>query len=76
MSLSYNDNTYEVLKRCKWNDMIFEEHKSVEPGDSLGSFAVNNIIITKQSEVDQVIELDGDDYIDMMVSLGYVKVVT
>lgn len=73
MSWTYNDNTYVVLKRCQWWSIMDEEKIDISEGDEIGSFAANNIIIRNQSELDVVQELDGNEYIQAMINLGYIK---
>ncbi len=72
MSYGFNNNTYEVLRSTAYRDVFNRKSINLSAGDQVGSAIVNAIIVDKEDQ-EATYDLEGQNYIDLMVSLSYVK---
>ena len=75
MSYGFNSNSYQVLKTCKYRDVFRKKSIELSIGDIVGSAIANAIIVT-ETEQESTYDLEGQAYIDKMVELRYIDLVT
>lgn len=76
MSHGINDNAYKVLTSVSYYDVIKKQKFTLLQDDLVGSVVASQIILPEVSIQDDIAnsKLTDQEYIDLVVSLGYVEV--
>jgi len=72
MSSGFNNNTYVTLKKIKYRDVYSRVTCDLSSDIEIGSSIANSIIVDVRDR-EEVYGLEGQDYINQMVELKYIK---
>lgn len=72
MGSGFNSNTYIALRRLQYREVFLRQTCILESDEEMGSMVANSIIVDDEDR-EASYDLEGQAYIDLMITLGYIK---